>query len=57
MEDEKQEFQDELQSHNDPIENWPIQKLKKEAEGDMGKGQTIDGGMGQAQERDEIGIE
>ena len=28
MEDEKQEFQDELQTHNDPIENWPIQKLK-----------------------------
>ena len=49
MEDEKQEFQDELQTHNDPIENWPIQKLKKEAEGDMGKGQTI--------ERDDIGIE
>ena len=49
MEDEKQEFQDELQSHNDPIENWPIQKLKKEAEDD--------GGMGQAQERDDIGIE
>ena len=49
MEDEKQEFQEELQNHNDPIENWPIQKLKKEAEDD--------GGMGQAQERDEIGIE
>lgn len=49
MEDEKQEFQDELQSHNDPVENWPIQKLKKEAEDD--------GGIGQAQERDDIGIE
>lgn len=49
MEDEKKEFQDELQAHNDPIENWPIQKLKKEAEGDMGKGQTI--------ERDDIGID
>ena len=49
MEDEKQEFQEELQNHNDPIENWTIQKLKKEAEDD--------GGIGQAQERDDIGIE
>ena len=49
MEDEKQEFQEELKAHNDPIENWPVQKLKKEA--------SDDEGMGQAQERDELGIE
>ena len=49
MEDEKQEFQEELKAHNDPIENWPLNKLKKEA--------SDDEGMGQAQERDEIGIE
>lgn len=49
MEDEKQEFQEELKAHNDPIENWPLNKLKKEA--------SDDEGMGQAQERDELGIE
>ena len=51
MEDKenKKEFVDELKTMNDPIENWPLKKLKKEAEGVSG--------MGQAQERDEIGIE
>lgn len=49
MEDEKKDFQDDLKSRNDPIEQWPINKLKKEASGDDG--------MGQSQERDEIGIE
>ena len=49
MEDEKQEFQEELKAHNDPIENWPLNKLTKEA--------SDDEGMGQAQERDELGIE
>lgn len=49
MEDEREYFEEELKSNNDPIEQWPIQKLKKEAGGDSGKGQV--------QERDDIGIE
>lgn len=47
--DEKEQFVDDLKSRNDPIENWPIKKLKKAAEDDSG--------MGQAQERDDIGID
>lgn len=49
MEDEKEVFEEELKTKNDPIENWPTKKLKKEAEDDSG--------MGQAQERDDLGIE
>lgn len=48
MED-KEEFVDELKLKNDPIEEWPLNKLKKEAEGDSG--------MGKSQERDDIGID
>lgn len=46
--DEKEIFQEELRSKNDPVENWPLNKLKKEA----GEGSE----MGQTQERDELGI-
>ena len=50
MEDkEKEFFVDELKTKNDPIEQWPIKKLKKEAEDD--------GGQGQQQVRDDLGIE
>lgn len=49
MEDEKEFFKEELKSKNDPIEQWPVNKLKKEAGNDSE--------MGQSQERDEIGIE
>ena len=47
--DDKEEFIDELHDKNDPVEQWPIKKLKKESEDDSG--------MGQAQERDDLGIE
>jgi len=47
--DEKEQFVDDLKSRNDPIENWPVNKLKKEAGNDAGKGQTI--------ERGDIGID
>lgn len=47
--DEKEQFVDDLKSRNDPIENWPVNKLKKEAGNESGKGQTI--------ERDDIGID
>ena len=43
------EFIDELKTKNDPVENWPLKKLKKEAEGGSDKENTI--------ERDDIGIE
>ncbi len=33
MNDERQDYIDELQSQNDPIEQWPLNKLKKEANG------------------------
>jgi len=49
MDDEKQYFEDTLKKSNDPIEGWPTSKLRKEVSGDAG--------MGQAQERDDIGIE
>lgn len=48
MED-KEEFVEDLKTRNDPIEQWPINKLKKEAQDDSGKGQV--------QERDDIGID
>ena len=47
MDDEKKYFQEDLKSRNDPIEQWPIKKLKKEA--------SDDSGMGQAQERVYLG--
>lgn len=51
MEDkEKQYFDEEMKSKIDPIENWPIKKLKKEAEDD---GQGND----QSLVIDDIGIE
>lgn len=51
MEDKenKQDYVDELKEMNDPIENWPIKKLKKEAEDDSGADQQ--------QVRDDLGIE
>lgn len=50
MEDnEKKQFEEDLKSRNDPIENWPTAKLKKEAEDDSGQGQSI--------QRDDLGIE
>ncbi len=51
MEDKEnyKEFVEELKTRNDPIEQWPINKLKKEAGSDSDRGQ--------AQERDELGIE
>lgn len=47
--DEKDVFVDDLKSRNDPVDKWSIGKLKKEAEDDSGKGQSID--------RDDIGID
>lgn len=47
--EERQDFIDEIKSKNDPIEEWPIKKLKKEAEDDSGKGETL--------QRDDLGIE
>lgn len=50
MEDnEKEVFEEELKTKNDPVEQWPINKLKKEVQGDAGKGQV--------KEKDNIGIE
>ena len=46
---EREDFIDEIKSKNDPIEEWPTKKLKKEVEGDSGKGQK--------KERDDLGIE
>lgn len=43
-----QEFVDELKTKNDPIEQWPTSKLKKESEDDSGQGQT--------KGRDDLGI-
>lgn len=50
MEDKEnyEEFVDELKTRNDPVENWPINKLKKEA-GD-------EAGQGQSKEKDDLGI-
>lgn len=50
MEDnEREQFGEDLKSRNDPIENWPTAKLKKEAGDDSGKGKSI--------QRDDLGIE
>lgn len=49
MDDEKQAFQEDLISRNDPVEGWSTKRLKKEVEGNSG--------VGQAQERDDLGIE
>lgn len=37
MDEEKKEFQEELESHNDPVENWSTDKLNKEVNGDKAK--------------------
>ncbi len=50
MNDEREEYIEELQSQNDPIEQWPLKKLKKEAD-------SGDDGMDQNKVIDDIGIE
>ncbi len=47
--DDKEEFVDELHEKNDPVEQWPTQKLKKEVQEGSEKGQI--------KERDDLGIE
>ena len=50
MNDDREEYIEELQSQNDPIEQWPTNKLKKEAN-------SGDDGMDQNIVIDDIGIE
>lgn len=45
----RKDFIDEIKSKNDPIEEWSTKRLKKEAEDDSGKGESL--------ERDELGID
>ncbi len=45
----REDFIDEMKSKNDPIEGWSIKRLKKEAEDDSGKGESL--------ERDDLGID
>lgn len=44
MNEEHQDLIDEVKSLRDPIEEWPLNKLKKEANGgdDKGQNQVID---------------
>ena len=50
MNEEHQDFIDEVKSLRDPIEEWPLKKLKKEAN-------SGDDGMDQNLVIDDIGIE
>lgn len=50
MNDEHQDLIDEISALNDPIEEWPLKKLKKEAD-------SSDDDKGQNQVIDDIGIE